>query len=70
MRELSDQMTRNRSAKLPARGVAELDDVVEDAFISKLAPDGGSLVYSTYLGGDGNDGARVYANHRRRCHAP
>ena len=26
-----------------------------EAFVTKLAPDGGSLVYSTYLGGTGND---------------
>jgi hypothetical protein len=26
-----------------------------EAFVTKLAPDGGSLVYSTYLGGIGND---------------
>jgi len=28
-----------------------------DAFITKLAPDGRTLIYSTYLGGTGNDGA-------------
>ncbi|HMA36279.1 MAG TPA: SBBP repeat-containing protein, partial [Chloroflexia bacterium] len=27
----------------------------DDAFVTKLAPDGASLVYSTYLGGSGND---------------
>ena len=27
-----------------------------DAFVTKLAPDGASLVYSTYLGGSGIDG--------------
>ncbi|MCB0859671.1 MAG: SBBP repeat-containing protein [Solirubrobacterales bacterium] len=27
----------------------------QDAFVSKLAPNGGSLVYSTYLGGGGDD---------------
>jgi hypothetical protein len=32
-----------------------------DAFVTKLAPDGNSLVYSTYLGGNGNDGATAIA---------
>jgi len=27
----------------------------QDAFVAKLSPDGSSLVYSTYLGGTGND---------------
>lgn len=30
---------------------------LDDAFIAKFAPDGQSLVYSTYLGGSGNDQA-------------
>ena len=29
----------------------------DDAFVTKLSPDGSSLVYSTYLGGIGNDSA-------------
>jgi hypothetical protein len=36
-------------------GHIEGDADGSDAFISKLAPSGGSLVYSTYLGGDGAD---------------
>ncbi len=32
-----------------------------DAFVTKLAPDGGSLVYSTYLGGAGVDGGTAIA---------
>jgi uncharacterized repeat protein (TIGR01451 family) len=32
-----------------------------DAFVSKLSPDGDSLVYSTYLGGSGSDWARGIA---------
>ena len=28
---------------------------IQDAFVAKLTPDGASLVYSTYLGGDGED---------------
>jgi hypothetical protein len=31
------------------------DAAVQDAFVSKLNPAGDDLVYSTYLGGDGND---------------
>src|SRR4029077_13158286 len=30
---------------------------VSDAFVTKLSPTGSALVYSTYLGGSGNDGA-------------
>ena len=29
----------------------------EDAFVTKFAPDGKSLIYSTYLGGTQGDGA-------------
>jgi hypothetical protein len=32
-----------------------------DAFVTELAADGGSLVHSTYLGGDGNDQANAIA---------
>ena len=32
-------------------------NLTQDAFVAKLAPDGASLVYSTYLGGDGFDTA-------------
>ncbi|MFN2609176.1 MAG: SBBP repeat-containing protein, partial [Acidimicrobiales bacterium] len=32
-----------------------------DAFVSKLAPDGQSLVYSTFLGGSGSDGGAAIA---------
>lgn len=31
--------------------------IINTAFVTKLAPDGKSLVYSTYLGGDGSDTA-------------
>jgi hypothetical protein len=34
---------------------------VNDAFVSKLAPGGASLIYSTYLGGTSNNGARAIA---------
>ncbi len=32
-----------------------------DAFVTQLAPGGGALVYSTYLGGNGNDNGRAIA---------
>jgi PKD repeat protein len=32
-----------------------------DAFVAKVSPDGSSLVYSTYLGGTGNDYSRAIA---------
>ena len=32
-----------------------------DAFVTKLAPDGSALIFSTYLGGDGNDDIRGIA---------
>ena len=34
----------------------EADQPGSDAFVSKLAPDGSELAYSTYLGGDASDG--------------
>jgi len=34
---------------------------IADAFLSKLAPDGSSLIYSTYLGGTQNDGGTAVA---------
>ncbi len=34
---------------------------VQDAFISKLSPDGQSLLYSTYFGGSGSDEGRAIA---------
>ena len=33
----------------------------QDVFIAKLSPDGSKLVYSTYLGGSGNEGATAIA---------
>lgn len=32
-----------------------------DGFVTKIAPDGGSIAYSTYLGGGGNDSGRAIA---------
>ncbi len=40
-----------------------------DAFIAKLFPDGSSLIYSTYLGGEGNDYAwEVALDSQRTAH--
>ena len=39
----------------------EGDSDIQDAFVAKLAPGGNSLVYSTYLGGSGNDAAQGLA---------
>jgi hypothetical protein len=37
------------------RGPVNFDPFLTDGFVSKLSADGGTLVYSTYLGGDGAD---------------
>jgi hypothetical protein len=37
-----------------------------DAFVTKLAPDGGALVFSTYLGGTGDDAGAAVAVDRSR----
>jgi uncharacterized protein (TIGR03437 family) len=46
-------------AAQPALGAA--DEIGFDAFVTKLAANGSSLVYSTYLGGGGTDVARAVA---------
>jgi hypothetical protein len=42
-------------------GCSSCSGVGGDAFVSKFAPDGASLVYSTYLGGSGEDGGSAIA---------
>jgi len=42
-------------------GQAELAQPCSDAFVAKLNPLGNGLVYSTYLGGNGDDGGRGIA---------
>lgn len=47
---------QSRSRNFPVRGAFQSSSGgVYDAFVSKLGPTGTSLVYSTYLGGSGND---------------
>ncbi len=43
------------STNFPTQAPYQLDQPGEDAFVTKLAPSGSSLVYSTYLGGGGDD---------------
>jgi uncharacterized repeat protein (TIGR01451 family) len=45
------------NAAQPARG----DSITNDAFVTKFAPDGGSLIYSTYVGGSSSDSALAIA---------
>jgi uncharacterized repeat protein (TIGR01451 family) len=45
------------SADFPTQFGLAIPSRMRDAFVAKLAPDGGSLVYSTYLGGSDNDAA-------------
>jgi hypothetical protein len=43
------------SVDFPTRSPYQTWQGVADVFVTKLAPDGSTLVYSTYLGGNGND---------------
>jgi hypothetical protein len=43
------------SADFPTTSPYLTDQTGTDVFVTKLSPSGSSLVYSTYLGGDGND---------------
>ena len=45
----------------PAKATGVAPGAWPSAFVSKFSPDGGSLVYSTYLGGDGVDSAYAIA---------
>jgi hypothetical protein len=48
------------STDFPTLNPIQTDQPDGDAFVTKLAPSGSSLVYSTYLGGDGfDDGAGI-----------
>jgi hypothetical protein len=51
---------KTRSVDFPTQGAfqpepADTSDPIIDGFVTKLAPGGDSLVYSTYLGGEGTD---------------
>jgi hypothetical protein len=43
------------SANFPAQGSYQTDQAGTDVFVTKLSPPGSSIVYSTYLGGSGED---------------
>ncbi len=45
------------SSNFPTQGPYQTNQHLEDAFVTKLSPSGDVLVYSTYLGGNGMDGA-------------
>ncbi len=49
------------STNFPTANPYQLNQPGEDAFVTKLAPSGSSLVYSTYLGGGGDDGGNAIA---------
>jgi hypothetical protein len=43
------------STDFPTTNPLQTDRAISDVFVTKLSPSGSSLVYSTYLGGDGSD---------------
>jgi hypothetical protein len=49
------------STDFPTLNPLQPDQPSSDAFVTKLSPSGDSLVYSTYLGGDGSDDGRSLA---------
>jgi hypothetical protein len=49
------------STDFPTQDPYQADQPFTDAFVTKLSPSGDSLVYSTYLGGDGEDFGRGIA---------
>jgi hypothetical protein len=49
------------SLNFPAAAFQKTNRGIPDAFVAKLAPDGSRLVYSTYLGGSGEDHATAIA---------
>jgi hypothetical protein len=49
------------STDFPTQNPYQVDQGLQDAFLTKLSPSGSSLVYSTYLGGSDNDSANGIA---------
>jgi hypothetical protein len=49
------------SDDFPTESPYQLDRALSDAFVAKLSPGGNSLVYSTYLGGNSDDGGLAIA---------
>jgi Beta-propeller repeat len=49
------------STNFPTASPYQLNQPGEDAFVTRLAPAGSGLVFSTYLGGSGDDGANGVA---------
>jgi hypothetical protein len=52
---------KTRSPNFPTKNPYERDQSIEDAYVTKIAPSGRSLVYSTYLGGSDYDYALAIA---------
>ena len=49
------------SSDFPLASPYQTDQGYWDAFVTKLAPGGNSVIYSTYLGGNDSDGASAIA---------
>jgi hypothetical protein len=49
------------STNFPTQNPYQTDQPYVDAFVTKLSPSGNSLIYSTYLGGSGQEGGRGIA---------
>ena len=49
------------STDFPSAQAWQSDQPGDDAFVAGLAPSGSSLVYSTYLGGNGDDSGHAVA---------
>ena len=45
------------STDFPTQNPVQMDQADQDAFVTKLSPSGNSLLYSTYLGGNGSNDA-------------
>ena len=48
---------QTESTDFPTQNPYQMDQPGLDAFVTRLSPTGNSLLYSTYLGGNGNDSA-------------